>query len=717
MVDETDIEYWLDQARGQYRQKQYEESVSSAVEAIGIDDDDYRGWWWSALGNFALSDFDEALTDLEMVVETNPNFANGWSRYGAVLQIQDLDARAQEAFEEALEIDGSHIDALTALARIYQQNDSDDQGDITKEIDLLTRLNLEEGLLNSRNLNRLGILHYNNKEFFDAIKYWNRNTQNTNDQASLFNLGLAYSNPEVSQDADAIDVWRLALQRSPDYTKPLRQIESLLPRLVALSEKAHDAGSTLLEPHEWYRHYISPFELLNLSGSEIDNSENLDVKVIQNLKKRLNQEIELGNGTIPWMENLRIDRSTAISICEELYDEQKKAFHLEVFKNKPLLGFLSRGEHGHFTVDEGWSPLETIEYLGVAETGFREWLSPLFADQFDQVFRKAMDLENLVILEVLLDGRRWIQWSETDRCFRNARRKVDQRLTELVKASKKAEEAKPSLDEIKTLWRKNSLFSMLNLFPTFFWEQQDKAVNLLCEIAVSCYNVHSDSELCMKILKFAKTFSFKSVVSTNRIERDVGVVSEIIEEERSSEAFLISGTKARWEITKDGVREGDKFIPADSVASFRFGVQIDASDGKLEYDFLFVFKDTKGVEVKYQWATKKNLDKQKEFNLKFIRATNRYILPKILNRHAENLKSGRTIKIGSCTITQKGVEFNSRSLIFSKRHFLPWSRVSTEIENGQLIIMDAHSKKIRTEFSVRETDNAWVLHNLKEQMG
>jgi hypothetical protein len=146
------------------------------------------------------------------------------------------------------------------------------------------------------------------------------------------------------------------------------------------------------------------------------------------------QEIELEDGSVPWLPGVSIDKSRAMGVCEELNDEDKRAFHWYVFQNRPLLAFLCQGSHEHFLVDEEDSPLDIIEILDEEAKGFREWLSEPFAAQFDRVLSKAIDARNLVVLECLLDGRRWVGASHADKCFESARRLVDRLLAPLREA-------------------------------------------------------------------------------------------------------------------------------------------------------------------------------------------------------------------------------------------------------------------------------------------
>ena len=74
--------------------------------------------------------------------------------------------------------------------------------------------------------------------------------------------------------------------------------------------------------------------------------------------------------------------------------------------------------------------------------------------------------------------------------------------------------------------------------------------------------------------------------------------------------------------------------------------------------------------------------------------------------------AGNTIRIGPCSISEQGIKFETKGLFFTNTQFVPWQRVRLDVENGDLIVSDAATPKVRTEMSLRMIDNAPVLRFL-----
>lgn len=401
----------IEKARDQRSRKRYEESLVAALAAVEDEPDNSEAWWQVSLSRIAMGDRRNAIAALRKTVELAPEANNAWTRLGELLLEEGEQDDAKDALCEALSWNEEDLDALEGMSQIYaSENDSDQDDEESSVLERIERLSY----LDSRQLNRFGNLHYRHGRYHEAIKYWRADVASSDSSASRFNIGLAYSRPEVSQDADAVDMWRMTLSRWPDYEPPRKSLQDHMPRMLELAVRARRAGETLLPTDQWFEHYLNPFVLLN-PPADLE-LEDFDPKTVQKLKKALLQEIDLEDGAVSWLPGVTVDKSRAIGLCEELNDELKRVYHWLVYQDKPLLDFLSTGSHAHFLVDEHDLRLMTLESLEDEDSGFREWLGDTFAPQFDRVLSKAIVSGNLGVLECLLDGRRWVPPSMEDRC-------------------------------------------------------------------------------------------------------------------------------------------------------------------------------------------------------------------------------------------------------------------------------------------------------------
>ena len=250
------VDELVQKSEDQYKRERYTESVISDEAALDIDSESVNALWFYALSKIALNDNVSALQALELVVDLSPCFVNGLSRYGSLLLLAERNEEAQEMYERAFEEEATNLPSLKALASIYNDSNCSDNN----EKELLVLLHLEELQdLTIIQRYRLGSIYYQNEHFTNAIKYWHYN-----EATSLINLGDLYNNSKVLRKADAIDIWRLYVDRYPTNEKVLTRINTLTPSLLALREKALKSNPTLLNSDKWYLYYINPFELFDI---------------------------------------------------------------------------------------------------------------------------------------------------------------------------------------------------------------------------------------------------------------------------------------------------------------------------------------------------------------------------------------------------------------------------------------------------------------------
>lgn len=615
------------------------------------------------------------------------------------------DAAALRVFRQTLLSDPSSIRALRGAASVLRRADNtiwdDEEVGHLALLDDLTDLSETE-------LARLGYLRYRGRDYFDAIEWWSKAVPKSREPAYLyFNLGLAYS--QIGQDADAVDMWRQALNVNPDYERPKRELERILPRLLALADAAGRGGATMLDRTQWYAVYLNPFELLDL-GEDADLS---DERQIAKRRKVVLHEIELEDGHLPWLSGISVGRSRALSVFGELHDARLRRHHARVYADKRLLAFLSRGAHRHFLVEEdgGLLSRQRPEFDGASENSrnhdFREWLSGYFATQFDQVLATAVERRDLAAIECLVDGRRWVVRAQDDDCFQRARRVIDRLIEQLAHARTAAERKKPSCTDIERIMKRTRVDAILNLLPSFFESQRDTALRELRSLAITSFNTHHDSDLSRQILQLTSRFQFKSLKWKELLGDDFKQIERVVRDERKHEVRLRQHDEA-WEITKEGVLQSGRFVPIKEIISVRTSAR---SAGSM-MDYAVVFRVPRPRDLSFTWTAS-----DPTLHEMMLKAIFMYVLPKLVERVESRMKQGETVEIGPCILTESGVGFSILRWFRWQRHEVPWHRVDAQLSGGVMTVSDRQQTRVRVSCSVHETDNAMVLSALAHMHG
>jgi tetratricopeptide (TPR) repeat protein len=690
----------IDQLESLRKERRYKEACELAHELIACDERNAGLWWNLALAQHSLGGLQESISSTKSLLKLAPGFASGWVHYGVVLAANKQIEQGLKALSVALKLEPNHADAARKAVLICRES-----SDLDGEIHYLTRLDAM-GQADGNDLNRLGIAYWEKKHYGKAIDYYHRSAAALESCVPYFNLSLVYANNEVSQDIDAIDCLHRALLIDPNYEKAHMLLATIKPRLEKLASAVMTDGISVLLNEDWYQFYINPFELL---GAARENElKDYDAKTIQKLKKRLLQEIELEDGRIDYLEGVKIDKSQAIGICEELNDETLKEYHWLVFTEPYLLGFLTRGDIRHFLCLEEYEPIDLLDELDSEWSGFREWLSMPFARQYDLVLTRTLQKKRMSLVESLFDGRRWILREHEDTCFEGARRQVEQLLEPLRLAEEQSKKIKPTFEKISDVINLSGMISIFNLLPEPFRDQQSEAVSLIRDIAITAFNQHNDPDLSWEILNLSLKFNFKSTALTQRLAEDLEQIENLIEQERQHETKLTQGDN-KLEVTKDGVRQGSTFIKAENVFSIRWGVAITGTQYVQIYNFLMVCRDNIGTETKFSWQSSTNVEDQHELFRSLVNAALNYIVPKIYEKIQERLLAGSQVKIGPCSLLKNSLSFVKTGWFNPKLITIPWCRVETNINNGVISVYDSQNPKTRVEMEIREIENAAIL--------
>lgn len=440
---------------------------------------------------------------------------------GELIEVERLD-EAEQALQTALRLDPNAAWLWRRFAALYRKRE-----DLEGEIESLETLN-SLGVATWHDLNQLGIAHHNHRDLAKALKYYRLSAAREPDAVPWFNLALVYSDPEISQDADAADSCRCALSVAPDYAPARELLEKTKRKLAPLAKQAKAGAGGLVGQNKFFD-FISPFEILQIK--DVTAVEALDAKAIKKAKDRLKSELDLNDGKVGWLGDNPLEWARAISVIDELDDDAKRRYHVAIFRNKPLLNFLTRGDIEHFLYSDGYFPCDTEELLH-REPGFRTFLSEPFSKQYNRVLTLAIEQRRLPVVEVLFDGRRWVEPEDEDLCFDGASKQVGDIVEAMRSKARDGCSRKVSLREIEDFLREHSLPEHFNLLPVHFARHQGDIVAEIRNLAISCFNQHGDPVLSKGVLSLCKRFTSRSVALTTQLEEDFKTIEAMISKYR-----------------------------------------------------------------------------------------------------------------------------------------------------------------------------------------
>ena len=511
-----------------FKAGQYSDAIpllKSAAEAFPKDE---SLWQELVLAAHNGGQYEEAVEFAKQGISQIPRSDWLWRHLGDELtQVDRLD-EAEKALNNARTLNPKADWLWRYLAGMYHK-----RKDLEKEIEALEYLDVL-GEANSTDMNQLGIAYHNLHNYAKAVEFYSRSATLAPDTAPFFNMGLVFNDREVSQDADAADAYRRALALNPGYERAKEQLEATKRKLIPLAVKAREVASGLVQPNEYFQFYVSPFEALRLDVD--DPFDELDVKTVQRAKKRLLQEIELNGGKVSWLDDCTLDRSRALALDDELHSEEKRSYHWAIFENKRLLRFLTRGDIEHFLYSDDYFPKATLELLD-EEPEFRAFLSKPFARQYNLELTRAIEHRLLPIVEVLFDGRRWVEPEDEDICLGGTLKCVQQLVEQMEAMARWSTDTTFAVAEVEQFLSQQSIVEVFNLLPTAFRDEQTRFVAAIRSVAIDYNNRHDDSEAAVAILNLCKRFQFKSVDLNKRLEDDARALEGILKEKEKQKVF------------------------------------------------------------------------------------------------------------------------------------------------------------------------------------
>jgi tetratricopeptide (TPR) repeat protein len=684
-----------------YAAQRYAEALPLLMASARATPNDELLWQQAVLAASNTGSHGQAVELARQALVHHPRSDWMWRQLGSELLTCNKLVEAAEALDRARHINPESPFLWRFMALLCRK-----QKDITGEIRVLTNL-IALDKADTHDLNALGIAYYNQKDFAAAIECYRFAAAAGRNPSALFNMGLVFSDREVSQDLDASDAYRRVLLIDPSNTRAAQCLEATKRKLIALATAVRPLAAGLLQRDELFRFYVNPFELLQLAPPDVNGT--LDIKAVQRAKKRLLQEIELNDGAVSWLDNCHIDRSRALEAEDALHDEMLREYHSEVFTNVPLLRFLTRGDMEHFVYSDSNFPHRTLARIE-ADDAFLDFLSGPFAKQFNLLLTRAVERRLLPVVEALLDGRRWVRREDDEICFEGASKRVE--TLALLMRQKAEDGVKRRIEhaELVAFFKQHSIPELFNLLPTPFASVQRDLVSSIRTLAIACFNEHGDTELSKSVLNLCNQFTFRSVELTARLKEDYQTIERLIAEERKYESHLQLGGNRPIAITKDGIRDGTTFLPAASVAAVRWGTTIARGGSDDVYEFFFSANDGAGKSITVNWRSQgTDAVDQREHFASMIRATLTYLAKHIVAGLRSRVLSGPPFTIGNCTLHQNGVSFQTQGFIFRKSHTIRWDDVVTEASGGNIIVRSRSHPSAMCTQSMRDVDNAVLL--------
>jgi hypothetical protein len=527
--------------------------------------------------------------------------------------------------------------------------------------------------------------------------------------------------------------------------------------LIPLAERARAAATGVIRSDEWFEHYLNPFEVFQIN--DVVTVEELDPKVVQRAKKMLLNEIRVNDGKVAWLGDYALDASKVHKLDDELLDRNKARYHWSIFKNKPLLRFLTRGDIEHFLYSTGYFPQATLVQLD-EDLEFRRFLSKSFARQYNVVLTRAIERRLLPVVEVLFDGRRWVEPEDEDTCFEGAYKYAENLIEEIQAVARKARARKVGRDEIEDCLRRDAHPELFNLLPVAFAHQKHEAVKAILELAITCNNKpYYDYEMAKSVLIRGGQFTCQDVELAERLAATLNVVEENCgqqrlaqereraatveaarvralaekqqreEEERNSFSGWVR-SNLRLQINKAGIVYGEESMDASAIEAIRWGVFVQTINGiENEHSFSFVVRsahtslsvrwDKPDIVMGWLKGFFRNRDavlpiaelptrEQDTHFQAMIGAVCYHLVPALIVKLLRRIQGGGAVVIGPCTVNHRGLGFRT-GLIFSKDHFLSWQDAVTQMQNGRIYVLSRTDQKVQVSMSAKDTDNAVLL--------
>ena len=239
----------LSEARRQVQDGQFASAIpalAAAAKRTPTDHELCRELVLAAVGGGA---HEQAVAFCENALKHHPRSDWVWRQLGNELTCIDRLDDAEAALRNAKKINPKAPLLWRYLATLAQKRKNAEM-----ESEALEALD-DLGQANAADLNRLGTIYRKQHDFGTALQRYRRSAETARSPKPYLGMGLVFRHPEISQDLDAADSFRIALTIEADYEFAAQQLKVTAAKLKPLANKVRTVERNLLRANEHYQFY------------------------------------------------------------------------------------------------------------------------------------------------------------------------------------------------------------------------------------------------------------------------------------------------------------------------------------------------------------------------------------------------------------------------------------------------------------------------------
>jgi hypothetical protein len=260
--------------------------------------------------------------------------------------------------------------------------------------------------------------------------------------------------------------------------------------------------------------FINPFDLLEVETTDND--------AIKKAKRRKLADIELNDGFLE-IGNQKISRSEFIKLADELDDNKKKKMYFFIKNGINLNKLLLNGDIRFFYLYQPHKAYQNQDFIN--------FVSPYFAESFNQLLLKAFKTGNHTIVNKLFSVPLLVNQEHTDKLYKNLSRLLSEQLEELQDIKDNIDE---DVSDIIDTFESIIDIDSLNSLPSYFQKQRNDIATILRHISVDVFNKFDNLQIACNIINHALKIEIDGTTKI-RLNEALKQLNDIGEKQKQAE--------------------------------------------------------------------------------------------------------------------------------------------------------------------------------------